>query len=246
MTALIIEDELPSARRLERLLIKNNITVVKSLTSIKSSISWFKNNNHPNLVFLDIQLSDGLCFEIFKKIDIHSNIIFTTAYSDYSIKAFDFNSISYLLKPINDNDLIKTLLKASQICEREENYNNLMKIHSEFTSHKFKTTYTIKFGNKIKIIKDRDIHYFESNDNYTYLNSNSSKGIVNFSLSKLEEILNPFYFFRVNRSIIINKNQIKQVEKYSNSRLKLVLHSYDEQEIIVSRERVKDFKNWIG
>ncbi len=245
MTAVIIEDELPSARRLERLLGKNDITVIKSLTSIRNAIEWFETNNHPNLVFLDVQLSDGLCFEIFDKTEISSNIVFTTAYSDYSIKAFDFNSISYLLKPINEAKLSKALVKASKIYKKEENYQNLMKIHAEFNSHKFKTTFTIKFGNKIKIIEEKDILYFESNENYTYLTSTISKGIVNFSLNKLQEILNPFHFFRVNRSMIINRNSMKEVKKYSNSRLKLVLNSYNEQEIIVSRERVKDFKNWI-
>lgn len=207
MTAVIIEDELPSARRLERLLGKNDITVIKSLTSIRNAIEWFETNNHPNLVFLDVQLSDGLCFEIFDKTEISSNIVFTTAYSDYSIKAFDFNSISYLLKPINEAKLSKALVKASKIYKKEENYQNLMKIHAEFNSHKFKTTFTIKFGNKIKIIEEKDILYFESNENYTYLTYTISKGIVNFSLNKLQEILNPFHFFRVNRSMIINRNR---------------------------------------
>ncbi|MFD2528265.1 LytR/AlgR family response regulator transcription factor [Polaribacter marinaquae] len=245
MKALIIEDELPSARRLERILKDFDVEILSVLTSVKSSINWFQNNKQPDIIFLDIQLSDELCFDIFKQIDITSKIIFTTAFSNYSLKAFDYNSISYLLKPINRLKLSNAIEKVKEIHQKDIDLEKFKKLVSNFKIDNFKESFTVKVGKKIKIIEIDRISFFYSLENATYLKTSNLNYIINYSLSSLENILNPEKFFRVNRTFIVHINAIKDIIAYSNSRLKLILNSYNESEIIVSRERVKDFKNWI-
>lgn len=245
MKALIIEDELPSARRLERLLQGFEIEILDKLSSIKSSINWFKKNEQPDLIFLDVQLSDGLCFEIFKYVKITSKIIFTTAFIDYSIQAFDYNSISYLLKPINKEKLNEAILKAQKLHQKETDFEQFKKLMSTYKTEKYKESFTVKLGKKIKILKTDEIGCFFSFENATYLNTSQGNYIINHSLTSLQNDLNPAEFFRVNRTYIVHINAINDIIGYSNSRLKLVLNSYNENEIIVSRERVKDFKAWI-
>jgi two-component system response regulator LytT len=245
MKALIIEDELPSARRLERLLQDFNIEIIATLNSVKSTILWFQKNQQPNLIFLDVQLSDGLCFEIFREVKITSKIIFTTAFRNYSIKAFDYNSVSYLLKPINKEKLEEAIVKAQNLQQKETDFEQFKRLIGNYKTENYKESFTVKVGKKIKIIKIDDIGCFYSFENATYLNTDSVNYSINHSLTSLENDVNPEFFFRVNRTFIIHKNDIKDMMAFTNSRLKLVLHSYTETEIIVSRERVKDFKNWI-
>ena len=245
MKAIILEDELPSVRRLERLLQGFNIEVLTSITSVKSAISWFQNNKQPDLIFLDVQLSDGLCFEIFKHVNITSKIIFTTAFSNYSIKAFDYNSISYLLKPINAEKLSDAISKAQKFQQKETDLEQFKTLISNYNIENYKNSFTVKVGKKIKIIKADKVCCFYSFENATYIKTAEGNYIVNNSLTSLENDLNPEHFFRVNRTFIVHINAIKDIITYSNTRFKLVLHFYNDAEIIVSRERVKDFKNWI-
>ena len=245
MKAIIIEDELPSARRLERLLEGFNIEILETINSIKSTVNWFQKNTQPDLIFLDVQLSDGLCFEIFKQIKIDAKIIFTTAYSNYSIKAFDYNSISYLLKPINFDKLSEAIEKAKNVHQKESDFERFKELGSNYKTEIYKESFTVKVGKKIKIIKTDEVACFYSFENATFLKTNYQSYSIKNSLSNLENDLNPEHFFRVNRTFILHVNAIKDIVTHSNSRLKLILHSYNEQEIIVSRERVKDFKNWI-
>ncbi|MGK0414295.1 MAG: two-component system response regulator LytT [Polaribacter sp.] len=245
MKALIIEDELPSARRLERLLQDFEIEILEKLTSIKSSVVWFQNNHQPDIIFLDIQLSDGLCFEIFKHVKITSKIIFTTAFSNYSIKAFDYNSISYLLKPIQKESLENAILKAQKVLQKETDLEQFKELLTNYKLAIYKESFTVKIGKKIKILNAKEICCFYSFENATYLKTDVSNYVIHQSLTNLETDLNPNEFFRVNRTFIIQKKAIKEIIQYSNSRLKLMLHSFKDSEIIVSRERVKDFKMWI-
>ena len=246
MKALLIEDELPSARRLERMLSQFEIEIVAVLTSVKQSVNWFQKNEQPDIIFLDIHLSDGLCFEIFDECIITSKIIFTTAYSNYSIKAFDYNSISYLLKPIKLIELEKAVQKARNVVSKDQDFKQLQKIFESYETEIFKTTFTVKNGSKIKIIEEDKICCFYSFENATYLKIAMHHYIISHSLTSLESQLNPKLFFRVNRTFIVHINAIKDIIAYSNSRLKLILNSYSDAEIIVSRERVKDFKSWIS
>ncbi|MDO5969381.1 LytTR family DNA-binding domain-containing protein [Flavivirga aquimarina] len=246
MKVVIIEDELLSSRRLERMLSDYNYEILASLVSVKSSIKWFKEHKHPDILFLDIQLSDGLCFEIFKHIEIKSVIVFTTAFSQYSIKAFDYNSVSYLLKPINKESLKKAIKKATVFNKNENELLALKEAVQEYNIPVFKNKFVVKLGKKIKLISTDNIECFFSSNNITYLRSNDFNYILNSALIDLENELNPAVFFQISRKFIVNMHAIKNIISYSNSRLRLVLNSYNESEIIVSRERVKDFKKWIN
>ncbi|WP_435415175.1 LytR/AlgR family response regulator transcription factor [Polaribacter aestuariivivens] len=245
MKAIIIEDELPSARRLERLLQDFDIEILTTLTAVKTTVNWLQTHKQPDIIFLDVQLSDGLCFEIFNQVKITSKIIFTTAFSNYSIKAFEYNSISYLLKPIHKEKLKNAIEKAKKVHQKDTDLAQFKALLTNYKIEIYKDSFTVKVGRKIKMISTKEIICFYSFENATYLKTIEGNYIVNYSLTNLESDLNPEQFFRVNRTFIVHINAIKDIIAYSNSRLKLILNSYNEQEIIVSRERVKDFKNWI-
>jgi len=246
MRALIIEDEMPSARRLERMLSNFEIEILSVLTSVKQTIKWFQKNQQPDVIFLDIHLSDGLCFEIFKDVNINSKIIFTTAFHNYSIKAFEYNSISYLLKPIKSSDLEYSIEKAQRLITKDEDFEKLKSLFINYETENYKTTFTVKAGLKIKIIKEEEICCFYSFENTSYLKTKDLGYIFHHSLSFLENELNPKVFFRVNRAFIIHINAINKITSYPNGRLNLKLKSFNERDIIVSREKVKKFKNWIA
>ncbi|KAB1159634.1 response regulator transcription factor [Tenacibaculum aiptasiae] len=250
MKVLIIEDEKPAARRLNRMLAELGIEVETMLHSVEESINWFQKNEHPDLIFLDIQLSDGLSFEIFEEVEVKSAIIFTTAYDEYALKAFKLNSIDYLLKPIDEDELKIAVDKFKENQPKQSdvqvNIDDIRKLLINPVDRKFKKRFTIKVGQHIKIIHVDEIECFYSENKSTYIHTNSNRNyLIDHSLEHWQEQLDPEQFFRVNRTYIIHINAIKDIISYTNSRLKLVLHSFNEAEIIVSRERVKDFKNWI-
>ena len=250
MNVLIIEDEKPAARRLNRMLAELGIEVQQMLHSVEESLNWLQNNEHPDLIFLDIQLSDGLSFEIFEEIEVNSAIIFTTAYDEYALKAFKLNSIDYLLKPIDDDELEAAVNQFKQQqptqSDVQVNLDDIRKLLINPVDRKFKKRLSIKVGQHIKIIHIDEIECFYSENKSTYIHTKENRNyLLDHSLENWQEQLDPEHFFRVNRTFIVHINSIKDIVAYSNSRLKLILHSYNEQEIIVSRERVKDFKNWI-
>ncbi|TDQ27781.1 LytR/AlgR family response regulator transcription factor [Tenacibaculum caenipelagi] len=250
MNVIIIEDEKPAARRLNRMLAELNIEVQKMLHSVEEAINWFQNNQHPDLIFLDIQLSDGLSFEIFEEVNVKSAIIFTTAYDEYALKAFKLNSIDYLLKPIDEDELQVAVNKFKenrpQQTELKVNVDEIRKLLINPIDRKYKKRFTIKVGQHLKIIHVDEIECFYSENKATYIHTNSNRSyLIDNSLEHWQEQLNPEQFFRANRTFMVHINAIKDMVSYTNSRLQLKLHSYDEAEIIVSRERVKDFKNWI-
>ena len=250
MNVLIIEDEKPAARRLNRMLAALDIQVEQMLHSVEESLNWLQNNNHPDLIFLDIQLSDGLSFEIFEEIEVKSAIIFTTAYDEYALKAFKLNSIDYLLKPLDDEELE---VAVNQFKNQQPKHSNVQvniddirKLLINPVDRKFKKRLTIKVGQHIKIIHIDEIECFFSEHKSTYIHTKENRNyLLDHSLEHWQEQLDPENFFRVNRTFILHINAIRDIVSYSNSRLKLVLHSYNETEIIASRERVKDFKKWI-
>ena len=251
MNVLVIEDEKPAARRLSRMLDDLGVKVNQMLHSVEESIAWFQENEHPDLIFLDIQLSDGLSFEIFEHVQITSAIIFTTAYDEYALKAFKLNSIDYLLKPIDEDELKSAVEKyTSQQAKQTDvqlNFNDIKKLLVNPIDRKYKKRYTIKVGQHLKIISSEDIECFYSENKATYLHTSSNRNyLLDGALEQVQTELDPEKFFRVNRTFIVQINAIKDIIAYTNSRLKIVLNSYSETEIIVSRERVKDFKNWIA
>ncbi len=245
---IIIEDEIPAALRLQKLIseIAQDIFVEAKLDSIKSSVKWLQQHPYPNLIFLDIQLADGLCFEIFKKIKIDSFIIFTTAFDEYAIKAFELNSIDYLLKPINKSHLVRAINKFKSMRGKLQfNINELL--HSiENKKSSYKSRFIINIGNKIKSVESQDIAYFYSLEKSTFLCSNKGKNYpVDFSLDSLEFITNPDVFFRINRQYLVNYNAITNIFILSKSRIKLELSPAPNEEIFVSNLRAREFRKWL-
>jgi len=250
MNIIIIEDEKPAARRLNRLLADLDMEVSTMLHSVEESVNWFQNNPHPDLIFLDIQLSDGLSFEIFEQVEVKSAIIFTTAYDEYALQAFKLNSIDYLLKPIDDEDLEKAVKKYQDFkVEKQQisiDFNDIKKLLVNPVEREYKKRFTVKVGQHIKIINADDIECFYSENKGTYAATIDGRNyLLDMTLENLESELEPKKFFRVSRKFYVNINHIKDIVSYTNSRLKIVLNKYNEAEIIVSREKVKDFKLWL-
>jgi len=250
MNVLIIEDEKPAARRLSRMLAVLDIEANVMLHSVEESINWLQNNEHPDLILLDIQLSDGLSFEIFEEIAVKSAIIFTTAYDEYALKAFKLNSIDYLLKPIVEEELKVAVDKyksqQNNTSEVKVTIDDIRKLLINPIDRKFKKRLTIKVGQHIKIIHVNEIECLYSENKSTYIHTKENRNhLLDHSLEHWQEQVDPEQFFRVNRTFIVHINAIKDIISYSNSRLKLILHSYKDSEIIVSRERVKEFKEFI-
>lgn len=251
MTTIIIEDEKPSARLLQRKLQKLAIETDTMLHSVEEAINWFQNNPHPDLIFLDIQLSDGLSFEIFDVIDIKSAIIFTTAYDEYALRAFKLNSIDYLLKPIDEEDLEVAINKFKARQPKAEpmslDLEMIKKMLVSPEAKSYKKRFTIKTGQHLKMVNIEEVECFYSENKGTYLHTLDNRDyLLEGTLEQLETELDPKDFFRVSRKFIVPMKTIKDIVVYSNSRLKLILPTYKEDEVIVSRERVNDFKNWIG
>ncbi|HMI07179.1 MAG TPA: LytTR family DNA-binding domain-containing protein [Flavobacterium sp.] len=251
MKTIIIEDEKPAARLLQRKLEKLNVDVDVMLHSVEESISWFSNNEHPDLIFLDIQLSDGLSFEIFEKVSVKSAIIFTTAYDEYALKAFKLNSIDYLLKPIDEDDLQTAVLKyKARIPENKplqldfEQIRNMLSNPFEKTHKK---RFTVKIGQQLKVVQAEEIECLYSENKGTYIHTKDNRDyLIDTTLEILEHELDPEEFFRVSRKFIIPLKAIKEISLYSNSRLRIILPTYKADEVIVSREKVSGFKTWIG
>ena len=250
MKVLIIEDEKPAARRLARLLEEQDVEVSEMLHSVEESVNWFQLNEHPDLIFLDIQLSDGLSFEIFDLVKVNSAIVFTTAYDEYALQAFKLNSIDYLLKPIDDEELAAAIqqfkVQTSQKQQLKLDFDDIKKLLVNPLEREFKKRFTVRVGQHLKIINADDIECFYSENKGTYAATNEGRNyLLDTTLEQLESELEPEVFFRVSRKYYVNINHIKDIISYTNSRLKISMHRYNEQEIIVSRERVRDFKLWL-
>ncbi|WP_055437576.1 LytR/AlgR family response regulator transcription factor [Lacinutrix algicola] len=250
MNVIIIEDEKPSARRLQRMLKVLDIEAETMLHSVEESIEWFQNNEHPDLIFLDIQLSDGLSFEIFDAIEITSAIIFTTAYDEYALQAFKLNSIDYLLKPIDDEELETAVLKFKTRIPKKQSvtldFNEIKKLLINPIEREYKKRFSVKVGQHLKLVNIDDIECFYSENKGTYLHTSEGRNyLLDTTLDNLENELAPEHFFRINRKFFVNIHAIKDMVSYTNSRLQIKLNNYNAQEVIVARERVKDFKNWL-
>jgi len=251
MNVIIIEDEKPAARLLQRKLQKLGIETGIMLHSVEESIEWFQNNPHPELIFLDIQLSDGLSFEIFENINIGSAVIFTTAYDEYALRAFKLNSIDYLLKPIDEDDLETAVNKYKERQPKAQNlaldFDQIKRMLSNPAEKTYKQRFTIKMGQHLKMISIEDAECFYSENKGTYIRTTDSRDyLLENTLEQLENELDPAKFFRVSRKFIVSINAIKDIVVYTNSRLRIILPTYKEDEVIVSRERVNDFREWLG
>lgn len=246
MKVVIIEDEQLAAEKLERYILKYDVSIeiVSKLSSISESVTWLENNSDYDLLFMDIQLTDGLSFEIFNRTKINKPVIFATAFDEYAVDAFKVNSVDYVLKPITFTDVSKALTKLKTM-ETIFSSEKVMDVAKMVEKKKVKDRFLVKLGNHIHSIKTNEIALFYAEGRTVYLVTNANKKyILDFKLEDLNTVLNQTEFFRVNRSFIVNINSIEDVIVYSNSRLKVIPKVTTDKEIIVSREKVSAFKTW--
>ncbi len=250
MNIIIIEDEKPAARLLQRKVEKLGLQVNTMLHSVEESIAWFEKNQHPDLIFLDIQLSDGLSFEIFEQIDIKSAVIFTTAYDEYALRAFKLNSIDYLLKPIDEEDLevaVNKFKARNQTQNFSLDFEAIKSMLVNPVEKEYKKRFSVKIGQQLKVISIEEVECFYSENKGTYIHTLDNRDyLIDSTLEVVEAEINPKDFYRVSRKFIVPLKAVKEIQVYSNSRLKIILPTYKDDEVIVARERVGDFKEWIG
>ncbi|MGL5317180.1 MAG: LytR/AlgR family response regulator transcription factor [Bacteroidales bacterium] len=249
MKILIIEDELPAKVQLERLITRHfsNFEIVGHQTSVKGAIEWLQSHT-ADLIFTDVELSDGRCFEIFKSVTPEADIIFTTAYDNYAIQAFKVNGLDYLLKPIDEDEFVAAVKKSIKKHQREGiDLSTIQELILSQNKREFRKRFSIRLGDKIYIIQSDDIAYFYSEDKVTFLVTNDAKRhISDYSLDQIETMVDPDCFFRISRGCVTHINAIKSVSKHFNSRLKVILHPDMCKDVLVSRIRVPEFMKWIG
>ena len=250
MKVLIIEDEIPAAEKLERYLNRfdDNIVILEKLNSVKSSVHWLKaHQSEVDLILMDIQLIDGKSFSIFDEVEVTVPIIFTTAFDEFAIKAFEVNSIAYLLKPIMFDDLTSAIDKYKKLHDQgKREMVHMSEVLKSLSSAKsYKSRFMVKIGEHIRSVTADQIAMFYADGRNAYIvNFEQRHLIIDYKLEELEELLDPALFFRANRTFIVSINAIKDVLVYSNSRLKIVTEQKLDKEIIVSREKVGAFKQW--
>ena len=242
---VIIEDEKPAARKLARLIgLFSDLELVATLNSVEEGVEWFQNNAHPDLVFSDIVLGDGLSFDIFEKIATRSFMIYTTAFDQYTLKAFKLNSIDYLLKPIMEEDLRKAIEKYKSFLPSDASYNTV-EIKSLIKEEKQKLSrILVKIGYNLKIVQTDEVSCFYSENKIVYLQTKDRNYPTDFTLDELQEVLAENKFFRVNRQFIVSSDFIKNI--HTSPYFKVEMEFQPEEEITVSRDRVKDFKEWLS
>jgi len=251
MRVIIIEDEVPAANRLTRLLLNysDDIEVVHKADSVESSVRYLSAAQNIDLVFMDIQLADGLSFDIFEKVNITAPVIFTTAFDQYTLKAFKVNSIDYLLKPIDENELQQSLEKYHQLYPKTNNNfsDKILKLVQDMNAVKYKERLLIKRGQQLSYLKTGSTAYCFADGKLCYaVDFNGTKYLLESNLSQLEEQLQPDDFYRINRHLLVNIEAVKKVHTWLGGRLKVEVCPATTAETIVSRERVNGFKEWLG
>ncbi|WP_207511279.1 LytR/AlgR family response regulator transcription factor [Longitalea luteola] len=258
MKVLIIEDEELAVKKLQKTLASVDATaeVVGVADSIRSSVSWLQANPTPDLILMDIELADGQSFEIFDKVEVKSTVIFTTSYDEYALKAFKVNSIDYLLKPIQKEDLQGALEKwknlrslySSEVNTPSLNVDNLVKeLQQKLQPKEYRKRFLVKHAQKLVSVDVEEIAYFYSDGRLNFFKTNDNrKFVVDYTMDDLEDMLDPNQFFRISRAFYVSVNCIDQIHDYFGNRLLLNLKPAVDKEAIVSREKVTDFKKWMG
>jgi two-component system LytT family response regulator len=250
MNTIIIEDEALTAQRLEGMLNRYdpNMHILAILPSVEESFNWLQKNDPPDLVFMDIHLEDDLCFKIFEKLPLKSPVIFTTAYDEYMVKAFKVNSIDYLLKPINYEELTAAIDKFKSLKSQlmKPDIDTLLQYIGQ-REPEYKSRFMITVGTKIKSIETSQIAYFYADDKITFMVTKEGQNLpIDFSLDKLSKIIDPKRFYRINRQFLLSFDSIQTVYTHYKGKLKLDLNPKAKLEVFVSGDRMTDFKEWLG
>jgi two-component system response regulator LytT len=252
MTILIIEDEKLASEKLEKAIleVEPGSNVIGKCQSIASSVEWLKANNHPDVIFSDIKLLDGLSFEIFSQVKTETPVIFTTAYDQYAIRAFEVNSIDYLLKPVQREKLKASLTKLKSISKKDNksapiDIQEIIRLFKD-SSPTYKSRFMVKFGQKLIALPTEKIAYFYSENKLTFIVAKDGKKYpVDQPLDELIEILDPKVFFKINRQYIITFDSIAEMHPYFKGRIKLLLNPKTEDDVVISSERTPEFKSWV-
>ncbi|MBX7126714.1 MAG: LytTR family DNA-binding domain-containing protein [Cyclobacteriaceae bacterium] len=248
---VIVEDEPQAAQRLEKLLLaaRPGVLVDARLESVEQGVEYFRSARKPDLIFMDIQLADGLSFEIFSQVEITSPVIFTTAFNEYALRAFKVNSIDYLLKPLDPEELERALRKYEALTGTVNSTDQMMasiRQAMEQMTRRYKERFVVKVGEHLRTVEVQEILYFVSLEKTTFaVTADGRRHILDSTLDQLEEMLSPEHFFRISRKYIVSMASITDMVSYVNSRLKLVLRHSDDDDVVVARERVQDFRNWL-
>ncbi len=252
MTVLIVEDEQLAQERLQMLLkaYDDTIQIAGCLEGVEETVLWLNSKPHPDVILLDIHLADGDSFEIFKRTTTQKPVIFTTAYENYAIDAFQLFSIDYILKPVTAQSLAAALNKYKNISAafKPHNYELLVEQVKDNFLNNYKTRFLAKVGQRLFFVQAEEVAFFCADNKIVFLTDREgNRFVINATIDKLESELNPKDFFRVNRSTIIHAGVLEQIKPYPNNRLKLQLKNITpNEEIVISRERVQDFKEWAG
>jgi DNA-binding LytR/AlgR family response regulator len=253
MKVLIVEDEAPAWKRLKKMVesLDSQIEVLDILESVEATVSWLKHQSTPDLIFMDIQLADGLSFEIFEQVEINTPVVFTTAFHEYTLQAFKVNSIDYLLKPISQTDLAQSLNKYQSLKDHLTKLSNKLDIENLLRSLKdqtkeYKSRFLVKFGERLLSIPTKDIAYFQADSKIVLLiTQDNKKYAVDYSLDELELHLDPGQFYRLNRQFITGIASIKNIFNYFSGKLKIQMQPETTEEVLVSREKSSHFKDWL-
>lgn len=250
MNILLIEDELPAYRRLRKMLLQKlpNAQISEQLESISATVSYLQNKPEPQLIFMDIQLADGLSFSIFEQVEIQSPIIFTTAFDQYTLKAFKVHSIDYLLKPIEEEALVSSLQKFERFYQKENQLPEVVirQLVSQLEHPTYRERFLVKTGSSLAYLQSSEVAYFYSDQSLVFARKVDQKQHhIDASLDQLEQQLDPKYFFRISRKAIVHIEAIEKIDTYFNGRLLLHLRPACEFQSTVSRDRVAAFKAWL-
>jgi DNA-binding LytR/AlgR family response regulator len=251
MRVLIIEDEAPAANRLTKMLqsLSDEIDVIKKIDSVEAGARYLQSDNNVDLIFMDIQLADGLSFDIFQQAEVKAPVIFTTAFDQYTLKAFKVNSIDYLLKPIDEKELKRAVDKYRQLYTKKENgfSEKIIKLVQEMNTARYRERLLIKRGQQLSYLKTDSTAYCYAEGKLCYaVDFSSNKYLLESNLSQLEEQLQPNKFYRINRQLLVNIEAVDKVHTWLGGRLKLELLPAMKADTVVSRERVNGFKEWLG
>ena len=248
MNVLIVENEKPAANGLSGLLnkIAPEIKIMGITESVEATINWIQLNPYPDLIFMDIQLDDGLCFELFESVKLDIPVIFTTAYDSYVLPAFKVNSVDYLLKPIEETALRNAIDKFKSIHYKNSVKNEVLQQLLKELNKGYKTRFLIKVGEHYKSVMDNEISCFYILERATFVRTNAKKDYpIDYSLEQLQKLIDPDKFFRINRNFIVNINAITDIVRYSSSRLCIKLDDQPVDDLIVSKDKTSEFKRWI-